>query len=210
MQDAHKYWESHFRTTATDSCNTSYEHATCLEQFQKNYLQENNTILDLACGSGRNARYLAQRDYDVYCVDFTRAAIKACTRLFQNQSLKGTFIQAAVDAIPFGNDHFNAVVCIAVLDHVTVGCAQGALHEMRRVLIDKGMILLTFDHPQTDDDKLDQAEVLRDGTLLFVKGEYEGMLFRRYQDQEIKSLVGEEHIYSFDYGKEGSRVVVCR
>lgn len=210
MQDAHEYWELHFESTGADSRHTSHEHATCLEQFHRNYLQENSKIIDLACGSGRNAHYLAQHGYDVYGVDFAGAAITACMRLFQNEFLKGTFVQATVDAVPFGNDYFHAAVCIAALDHVSVDCAQAALHEMRRVLTDKGMILLTFDHPQTDDDKLEQAEVLPDGTLLFIKGEYQGMLFRRYHDNEIVQLVGRENIISLEYGKKGSRIVVCR
>jgi len=210
MQNAYEYWESHFKTTETDPCYTSPEHATCLERFQKDYLHERSRILDLACGSGRNARYLAQQGGDVYGVDFTRAAITACVRSFQNQSLKGAFIQAGIDAIPFCNDHFDAAICVAALDHVTVDCAQKALFEMRRVTTGKGMILLTFDHPQTDDDKLEQAEVLQDGTLLFVRGEYQGMLFRRYQDSEIVQLVGKEDVISFEYGKKGSRIIVCR
>lgn len=209
MQDSQEYWESHFRARPSEPPAVS-DHAVCLEAFSEDYLERDSTILDLACGSGRNARYLAQHGYDVYGVDFAGAAIIACTRLFQNQFLKGTFMQAAVDAIPFGNDYFDAVVCIAALDHVTVDCAKGALHEVRRVLTVNGMILLTFDHPQTDEDKLDQAEVLQDGTLLFVKGEYRGMLFRRYHDNEIVQLVGRENIISLEYGKKGSRIVVCR
>ncbi len=209
MPDARTYWESHF-ASAANACDASHQHAACLEQFHKRYLQENGTILDLACGLGRNARYLAQHGYDVYGVDFAEAAITACVRLFQHQSLKGTFTQAGMDAIPFCNDFFDAVVCVAALDHVTRDCAEAALHEMRRVLINEGMILLTFDHPQTDEDKLDQAEVLRDGSLLFIKGEYEGMLFRRYHDNEIEQLIGKEKIITFEHGKEGSRIVFCR
>ncbi|KPK70683.1 hypothetical protein AMJ87_08565 [candidate division WOR_3 bacterium SM23_60] len=209
MPDARTYWESHF-ASAANACAASRQHAACLEQFHERYLQKDGTILDLACGLGRNARYLAQNGYDVYGVDFARAAITACTRLFQKQFLKGTFIQATVDAIPFCNNHFDAVICIAALDHVTADYARDALCEIRRVITRDGMILLTFDHPETDEDKLDQTHALPDGTLLFIRGKYQGMLFRRYQDEEIKALVGAEHICSFDYGKEGSRVVVCR
>jgi ubiquinone/menaquinone biosynthesis C-methylase UbiE len=207
MQNSHEYWKSHF---ASHADHAPREHAACLDLFRSTYLRETSTILDLACGSGRNARYLAQEGCEVYGVDFVQTAIMACTRLFQKQSLKGTFMQAAIDAIPLCSSFFDAVVCVAALDHVTVDCARRALGEMRRVLAREGMMLITFDHPHTDDDKLDQTEVLPDGTLQFIRGEYEGLLFRRYQDREIKTLVGEEHICSFDYGEEGSRIVVCR
>jgi len=51
---------------------------------------------------------------------------------------------------------------------------------------------------------------LSDGTLKFVRGKYKGMLFRRYQDEEIKLLLREKNIISFDHTKDGARVVVCR
>ena len=81
--------------------------------------------------------------------------------------------------------------------------------EIRRVLMPNGVILLIFDPPDQDEEILDEAEVLPDGTLRFVRGKQAGMLFRRYKDWEIKSLLGAQHIISFDYSDEGDRVIVC-
>ncbi len=81
--------------------------------------------------------------------------------------------------------------------------------EIRRVLMPNGVVLLTFDPPDQDEEILDEAEVLPDGTLRFVRGKQAGMLFHRYKDEEIKSLLGEQHIISFDYSDEGDRVIVC-
>lgn len=101
------------------------------------------------------------------------------------------------------------MICIAALDHVTFEYAEAAIAEIRRVLAPDGAVLLTFDSPDTDEDILDEAEVLPDGTLKFVRGKQDGMLFRRYEDREIKLLLGEQHIISFDHTDDGTRVVVC-
>jgi len=80
---------------------------------------------------------------------------------------------------------------------------------VRGVLAPGGVILLIFDPRERDEDIPDEAEVLADGTLEFVRGEQAGMLFRRYQDTEIKSLLGEPNIISFDHTGGGTRVVAC-
>ncbi len=101
------------------------------------------------------------------------------------------------------------MICIAAFDHVTFESAQVSIAEGRRVLAPSGVILLTFDPPETDEDILNEAEVLPDGILKFVRGKQAGMLFRRYQDVDINSLLGEHNIISFDYTENGTRVIVC-
>ncbi|MBN2383456.1 hypothetical protein JXQ70_11285 [bacterium] len=54
-----------------------------------------------------------------------------------------------------------------------------------------------------------QTEIMPDGTLMFVRGEQQGMIFRRYTDHEIKELLDENRIISFQYSAEGDRIVVC-
>ena len=125
-------------------------------------------------------------------------------------NLSGEFIRGTFDHIPFPDNHFAGVICIAALDHVTHETAQTAIIEIRRVLVPHGPLLLTFDPPDTDDDSLDEAEVLDDGTLVFVRGEQNGMVFRRYRDEEIRLLLGAQRIVSFDYSDSGTRIVVCR
>lgn len=85
-----------------------------------------------------------------------------------------------------------------------------SIDEIRRVLSDGGVVLLTFDPPDTDEDQIDEALILPDGTLKFVSGDQKGMLFRRYSDLEINDLVGEENNISFDHSKNGGRTVVWR
>jgi SAM-dependent methyltransferase len=210
MLNPRDYWESRFREIDPETYDFSRSKPSAvLAGFCENYLKDGATILDLGCGGGRNAHHLAQKGYQVYGVDIAAEAVEFCRKRFARYDLPGTFEQGTFDQIPFPDNYFAGVICIAVLDHATLESAQAALAEIRRVLMPNGVILLTFDPPDTDEEILDEAEVLPDGTLRFVRGKQAGMLFRRYEDGEIKSLLGEQHIISLDYSNERDRVIVC-
>jgi ubiquinone/menaquinone biosynthesis C-methylase UbiE len=210
MLNPRDYWERCFKEINPETYDFSQSKPTSvLPGFCENYLKAGTTVLDLGCGGGRNAHYLAYRGYKVYGVDIATEAVEFCRKRFARYNLSGTFKQGTFDHIPFPNDYFTGVICIAALDHVTFECAQAAMAEIRRVLTPSGVVLLTFDPPDKDEDILDEAEVLANGTLKFVRGKQAGMLFHRYEDREIQLLLGEQHIISFDHTDNGARVIVC-
>lgn len=211
MIEPRDYWENCFEGMNPESHDFSKSKpASLVVDFCDNHLKDEAVVLDLGCGGGRNAHYLAERGYKVYGVDIAATAVEFCRKRFARFSLPGTFRQGTFDRIPFPDGVFSGVICIAAFDHVTLKTAQASIVEVRHVLAPGGVILMTFDPPEKDEDILDEAEMLPDGTLKFVRGEQAGMLFRRYPDGEIKSLLGEPHIISFDHAGNGTRVVVCR
>ena len=211
MLNPRDYWESRFREINIETYDFSQSKpSSALVSFCENYLKVGATVLDLGCGEGRNAHYLAQMGYQVYGVDIAEEAVEFCRKRFARHDLPGTFEQGTFEHLSFPDDYFVSIICIAALDHVTIESSRVAMAEIRRVLMTDGMILLTFDPPDQDEDILDEAEVLPDGTLRFVRGKQTGMVFHRYEDEEIKSLLGEQHIISFEYSDEGDRVIICR
>jgi ubiquinone/menaquinone biosynthesis C-methylase UbiE len=210
MVSPQDYWDSRFKGIDAETYDFSKsKHATALVGFCDNYLEEGVSVLDLGCGGGRNAHYLAQRGYRVYGVDISAAAVEFCQKRFARFTFPGTFKQGTFNQIPFPDNYFTGIICIAALDHVTLETAQVSIIEIRRVLTPDGVMLLTFDPPHTDEDILHEAEVLPDGTLKFIRGKQKGMLFRRYKNLEIKSLLEEKNIISFNTSKEDLRIVVC-
>ena len=211
MIEPRDYWESCFEGMDAESHDFSKSKpASVVVDFCDNHLKDEAVVLDLGCGGGRNAHYLAQRGYKVCGVDIAATAVEFCQKRFARFSLPGTFRQGTFDRIPFPDGIFSGVISIAAFDHVTLKTAQTSIVEVRRVLAPGGVILLTFDPLDRDEDILDEAEVLADGTLKSIRGKQAGMLFRRYQDKEIKSLLGEPSIISFDHAENGTRVAVCR
>lgn len=211
MNEPQEYWDSLFSGIDPETMDFSLSRpASVLADFCDRYLQRDDKVLDLGCGGGRNACYLADRGYRVYGVDIAPAAVEFCMKRLERYHFSGIFRQGTLDCIPFPDNRFAAVVCIATLDHVTLECAGRSIDEIRRVLSDDGVMMLTFDPPDTDEDLIDEAEILPDGTLKFTRGDQTGMLFRRYTDQEITDMIEETCIISFEHSESGSRIVVCR
>jgi ubiquinone/menaquinone biosynthesis C-methylase UbiE len=210
MKTPQAYWEETFQNITPETYDLARSRpAAPLRKFCARYLAPGDPVLDLGCGMGRNAHYLADQGYEVSGVDFAAAAVTFCQQRFARFALSGTFKQGTFDQIPFPDDSFCGIACIAALDHVPVEQARAAMEEMRRVLRPGGAILLTFDPPDQDEELLDEATVLADGTLHFVRGKQAGMLFRRYTDREIRSLLGESNILSFRSTARRDRVIVC-
>ncbi len=211
MLSAKDYWEHFFKAQASRG-DDSLENrpAALLPTLCPKYIEKGSRVLDVGCGDGRNAQYLAQHGYQVFGIDFALSAIKLCQRRFAHRNLFGTFVHGTFDRIPYPNNHFAAVICIAGLDYVTYEGAQATLREIRRVLVPRGIIILAFDPPDQGKDILERTKALPDNTLKYIRGKTIGMLFRHYPDKEIKDLLGERSMIFFDSGESGIRTVVCR
>ena len=211
MNTSRDYWEKCFNGINAETYDFSLgKPAASLANFCVNYLNTGIRVLDLGCGGGRNAHFLAEQGFNVSGVDISEKAVEFCRKRFAISNLSGTFVQGTFNNIPFPENHFSGVVCIAGLDHVTLEIAHTSIGEIRRVLDPEGVFLITFDPPDTDEDILHEAEILPDGMLHFIKGRQSGMLFRRYKDNEIIELLGKRNIISFEHTAKGTRVIICR
>ena len=105
-------------------------------------LPEGARILDLACGKGRHARYLAEKKFEVTGLDISQASI-AYARHFEHEGL--AFYQHDM-RLPFRINYFDAIVNVFTSfgyfdtdqDHVR------ALLNVQKGLKPGGMFLLDF------------------------------------------------------------------
>jgi SAM-dependent methyltransferase len=93
-------------------------------------------VLEVASGSGGPARYLARRaSCRVTGIDSSEEGIAAATRDAAEERAEQRLIFQRADAnapLPFGDDSFDAVVCIDAMNHFPD--RLGVLREWRRVL----------------------------------------------------------------------------
>lgn len=72
----------------------------------------NGPILDIACGYGRNAAYIASLGVDVVCIDDDREALNHLTTLPEAHRLTAVKLSLLDDPWPFTNESVGAIVSV--------------------------------------------------------------------------------------------------
>lgn len=106
--------------------------AECLDMAQQHSSIE--TILDLACGTGRISEFIAARGYQLTCGDISDEMLSvAKTRLDSAGVANVTFLKLDVYKIDQPSAHFDCVSAFRLFQHLTSEQRGQALREMARV-----------------------------------------------------------------------------
>ncbi len=84
-------------------------------------------VLDLACGTGRHALYLARKGFEVYATDAAATGVEITRRKAAGAGLDVRCSVHDMTSIPFEDDFFDAVVCTWSIHH-------GRLADIRRTV----------------------------------------------------------------------------
>jgi malonyl-CoA O-methyltransferase len=101
-------------------------------------------VLDLGCGTGRHALWLAARGATVTGVDFSREMLAEACRKPGAQAVQ-FIVHDVRDRLPFADDRFDLVVSGLVLEHVDN--LDSFFSEARRVLKPAGRAVVSAMHP---------------------------------------------------------------
>jgi SAM-dependent methyltransferase len=74
-------------------------------------------VLDLGCGTGAHAVRLAQRGYDVIAVDLSPAGVRAAKDRFRQAGVRGRFVVADAEHLPFRDGAVDVVWSSLLLHH---------------------------------------------------------------------------------------------
>ena len=94
-------------------------------------------ILDLGSGTGRN--FVSGREY--IALDISENMIKHAKNVARRKQINISSLVADATALPFPDNYFDTVVCVAVL-HCIENKRQKALEEMRRIMKKGGRALI--------------------------------------------------------------------
>jgi tellurite methyltransferase len=160
--------------------------------------------LDVACGDGRNARYLAELGFAVDAVDVADRAI-ASLRTAAAQS--GLRVSARVldlerEAVPAGA--YDVVICMNYLQRDLFGALQAALRRGGLLLFETVARAHVEElgrrfHPAY---VLDRNELLGAFPTLYVRHYREGVAERRGEPRGVASLVAQRLVSSDRRGEE--------
>ncbi len=98
-------------------------------------------ILDVGCGGGRHAVFLARLGLSVTAGDLSLFALAETRHWLAREGLRGTVLQLEMTALPFPNETFDAVLSVNVLHPARPQQAWMAVGEMWRVLRPGGLFL---------------------------------------------------------------------
>ncbi len=143
-----------------------------VEYLTKHCVSPLSRFVDIGCGKGRNAIYLATLGYEVYGFDYIQCAIDAARQLAERRRIfeRVHFSLAEMDKPwPFANAFFDgAIDCFSSIDIETLEGRMMYKQEMYRTLKPGGYALVT---------------------VVSVKDEIEHELIKQYPGKEKNSTV---------------------
>lgn len=99
-------------------------------------------VLDLGCGAGRHAIFLANEGFDVFACDLSAAGLRELDGLARKKDLAIHCHQtSAEDLSHYGDGSFDAVLCFAVMYYLTLDGAERMVQEALRILRPGGKML---------------------------------------------------------------------
>ena len=115
------------------------------EMLKKDKLKR---VLDLGCGRGRHAKYLASLGFVVSACDISEEALKAAKELCKDAC---EFKKCDMGNLAYGDSSFDAVISNNVLQHGRISEIRIAIAEISRVLRKGGLLLVTIASVAHDD-----------------------------------------------------------
>lgn len=114
MKSFNKNWESKIYSKGLMMNNYPYDLVVSLiaKSFFSIPRQKRKKIkmLDLGCGSGNHAKFMAENGFEVYGIDGSSTAIKHCREKLKSLGLKGDFIQGDFLDLPYLDNFFDCAL----------------------------------------------------------------------------------------------------
>lgn len=155
-------------------------------------------VLDIACGEGYGSNLLAASADHVIGVDIDLPTIKHASIKYKRDNL--SFVQGAIEKIPFETESFDLVVSFETLEHTTQHIRT--IKELKRVLKPGGLLLISTPDKKAYSDIPGYNNPFHKKELY--QAEFEKLLSDHfsfhslyYQNLQVSSLIMNTHSSSF-------------
>ncbi len=124
---------------------------------------EGSSIIDVGCGTGNYSLELAALGCNVTGVDNSKKMIDIAIEKARSRNLKVNFLFADVSKLPFGDDLFDAAVCVAAVEFFDNW--QKGIDEIFRVVKPDGKIVIGFINKKSHWGELYQSNYFKENTV---------------------------------------------
>ncbi len=108
--------------------------------FELLAIDESDKILDVGCKSGWLERIASERCKEIIGVDIDKDMILDDKKKIKNAKF---FLADVTRRLPFSSKYFDKVCFLETIEHLPKGTEENALREIRRVLKDDGILILS-------------------------------------------------------------------
>jgi ubiquinone/menaquinone biosynthesis C-methylase UbiE len=100
-------------------------------------------ILDAGCGTGANMQLLCSKVKRIVAMDYSQGAVERCRRRIHTSGISNVEVyKGSIIDVPSANRSVDKVLCMSVLQYVDDQGVQRAFAEFRRILKDRGILVL--------------------------------------------------------------------
>lgn len=150
------------------------------------------SVLDLGCGTGRHALFLARKGFHVTATDISPKGVEITAQKAEKEGLK---IQTAVHDmrnIPFQDLSFDAVLCLWTSGHGNYKDMKMHANEMLRVVKQGGFLLV--DYPSKADSNYRRGLEIEKDTFIYNTPGEETIPHHYTDEVEIKEIYGSQSV----------------
>ena len=180
--DAEKRWDSIYKNG--NGYNWVEPHAELQQDVKMLKASGCERVLDIGCGYGRHIAFLSERGFELYGMDISSESIKLLSKrldgvcdalLVQHDMLSTPF--------PFEDRYFACVLAFQVIHHGTSSDIAGTIREIRRLLVEDGLIIATV--PIEHQAIAKKFREIEPGTLVPLDGPELGIPHHYFDAEEI-------------------------
>ena len=167
-------------------------------------------VCDAACGFGAYSLAFASNGFEVSGFDISPTAVEITQQGLQSCGInRADYKVASILDTGYADETFDGVIAHAVIDHLTVADAQKAIKELLRIIIANGLLLISFDTPESEDFTRSH-ETIEPGTMLYTEETRNGMIFHPYDWDEIARLCSEYNIIYKNLNRKNEKVIIIK
>ena len=127
-------------------------------------------ILDLGCGTGRHAIFLAQNGFAVDAFDLSSDGIDTLKEKAQNQNVSLEIQVGDMLNLPYGANMFDCVLAFHATQHSDLAGVKEILQSIHRILEPNGEAFLTLASKESSSWKTYTGQRINDYTLIKTEG----------------------------------------